>query len=201
MATLVQNTAHVSEALARLLEQFKGSENLRSLIAALVQPLQDLEGVSFEVYTEMWLSTAEGVQLDGIGEIVGQPRDGRTDVGYRPWIQARILVNRSNGKGDEILRVAELVVGSLDNVHEVEEPPAAYTIRLYAFSGDAMVIYDILHEAKPAGVQFRLEYSFELPGKLFTYGADDDSASSSDTGFGDVAGSTGGHYAGVIYAD
>ena len=58
----------------RLLEQFKSSENLIALIDALIEGQGELETVLDQLLTQRGIDSAIGVQLDIIGEIVGQPR-------------------------------------------------------------------------------------------------------------------------------
>ena len=64
----------IEQYLNRLASQFKDSENLRGLLSA---HLSDFEDISFsldDLLSDRYLDTAQGVQLDGIGEIVGLPR-------------------------------------------------------------------------------------------------------------------------------
>jgi len=58
----------------RLLEQYKSSVSLIGLIDALIEGQGDLENVLDQLLTERAIDTAEGAQLNIIGEIVGQPR-------------------------------------------------------------------------------------------------------------------------------
>tara|TARA_R110000803_G_scaffold13482_1_gene37854 strand:- start:5209 stop:5925 length:717 start_codon:yes stop_codon:yes gene_type:complete len=59
---------------ARLLQQFKSSTNLIALIDALIEGQGELETVLDQLLTQRSVETAIGLQLDIIGEIVGQPR-------------------------------------------------------------------------------------------------------------------------------
>lgn len=54
--------------------QFNDGTRLEALVRALHKPLNDIEAALLQLLTDRWLDTAEGQQLDGIGDIVGLPR-------------------------------------------------------------------------------------------------------------------------------
>ena len=60
--------------------QFKGQPNFTGLINAIASIIQDFENEAFRFFDELSLSTATGDQLDGLGEILGEPRNGRSDA-------------------------------------------------------------------------------------------------------------------------
>ncbi len=64
---------HADIAWGHFLAQYGDSPRLESLVRALYAPLQHRQLKA--LYDERWLDTAVGRQLDGIGEIVGQPRE------------------------------------------------------------------------------------------------------------------------------
>jgi hypothetical protein len=57
--------------------------------------------------------TAEGVNLDRIGQIVGQDRGGETDARYRELIVGKIAENNSDGTAKELLTIVEIILGDL----------------------------------------------------------------------------------------
>lgn len=61
-------------AKERLATQFKESTNLITYMNLLIEPFQEIQEVLCDVIDSRWLNTAEGKQLDVIGDIVGQPR-------------------------------------------------------------------------------------------------------------------------------
>ena len=75
---------HNSLYKTRLLEQFKQSSNLIGLIDALQLGQEDLETTLHQMLTLRSINTAEGAQLDIIGEILGQSRDvvNATDIPF-----------------------------------------------------------------------------------------------------------------------
>lgn len=64
----------IIKGIARLAYQFESSIKFQEFITAFLQELQDLDISGLQLLNERYLDTAIGVQLDGIGEIVGLPR-------------------------------------------------------------------------------------------------------------------------------
>lgn len=62
---------HAEIAWGNWTAQFGESPRLESLVKALHKPANGLQGALRQLYDERWLDTAEGAQLDGIGQIVG----------------------------------------------------------------------------------------------------------------------------------
>lgn len=65
---------HAALAVQRLAVQFKESPNLIAYIQELIREQDDLEQVFQDLYTDRWIDTAVGVNLDVVGEYVGQER-------------------------------------------------------------------------------------------------------------------------------
>jgi hypothetical protein len=189
---------HVSAALARVIDQFSNSPKVQALIALPAEVLQDAETSLAQLQGGRWLDTAVGAQLDTLGAIVGQPRESRGDVTYRLWIQARMLANRSTGTYDDTLRILQLLApDTLSTVLEV--PPAAYVVRVYGIDAPALELYNIIAQAKPAGVRMNLESSPFEATELFSFApGDTDEILDANTGWGNDAETTGGHFVDVI---
>lgn len=71
MASIID---HEELAISRLATQFKESANLIEYIKVLLIEANPLEEALQQLLTDRWVDSAEGVQLDILGEIVGQPR-------------------------------------------------------------------------------------------------------------------------------
>lgn len=65
---------HKQLAESRLATQFRESTNLINYIKSLLVEADTLEQVYQDLLNERWIDTAEGVNLDILGSIVGQPR-------------------------------------------------------------------------------------------------------------------------------
>jgi len=66
---------HKDLAESRLATQFRESTNLINYIKALLVEADTLESVFADLLEKRWIDTAEGIQLDILGSIVGQPRE------------------------------------------------------------------------------------------------------------------------------
>ena len=65
---------HAEIAWSHFLLQHVGKKRTEDFVRAFYPPLNELDNALNDLYTKRWLETAEGVQLDGIGSIVGISR-------------------------------------------------------------------------------------------------------------------------------
>lgn len=92
-----------SENESLFLEQYKDSDKLNGVIQLWYQACRDAEDALFEIRDLGWLYTAEGVQLDQIGEIFSVDRiAGESDADYRVRIIIAINLTQS-GTPEEII--------------------------------------------------------------------------------------------------
>lgn len=164
---------HASEGIGLLLEQFHSSPLLQTLVEVLMGQVQDCEGVAWQLLTERTLDYATGDQLEGLGLIVGEPRNGRDDDEYRVALRVRIAVNRSNGKPEEILNVLDLIFSGALDAQVREYYPASFTIDLHnpaVAPNTADVVVRFLRDAKPAGVGMNLGYSVVPQAETLVWG-------------------------------
>jgi hypothetical protein len=99
--------------------------NIIQFLTALVAPIQDLENAIQQLLTERTVDRAIGVQLDVIGRLVKQRREGRLDDDYRRHLRARIKANRSSGIVEEWLAIAELIVYDDDAYYQIDQQGVA----------------------------------------------------------------------------
>ena len=104
MAVPRQNLYLVPQGLARLTPQFQ-LPNCRALLAAYLQPLQDVETVLWQIYYARMLTTATlyslpqtNAALDLLGALIGCSRNGQSDLVYKTLIVLQAAVNRSTGR-------------------------------------------------------------------------------------------------------
>lgn len=116
MAT--QITTHVSDALDRLITQYRNKPRLMAIISAFVAQHQMLEDAIFQLYGRLDIQNSIGAQLDGIGDIVGQDRLGFDDARYRILLLAKIGQNVSNGDPERIISIFKLLTNA-DLVHYI----------------------------------------------------------------------------------
>lgn len=194
-----ENTDHEGDALARLTSQFQEKVNITALIHGLVGAIQTVEGQLNSLYSERWVDTAVGDQLDIIGFIVGELRAGRNDVDYRNAIIARIAINTSFGTPENMIAIFSLLTGS-DNVQILEYYPGV--VELFCdvdFSAQNVAqFYDIMDIVAPAGVRIGYLGTFAVDEGEFPFGFFGDT---NVLGFSSVDDPTvGGQFAKVITA-
>lgn len=100
---------HVAEAIARLLQQYKGRSNVEGLFTAIVQMIQKLENAMYPLIQYRQLAFAYGSQLDGLGLIIGQRRNGLSDDQYRVLLIGTIAANYSDTTSTAILNIIQTV--------------------------------------------------------------------------------------------
>jgi hypothetical protein len=140
------------------------ANNIEKLLAVFLEPIQDVENALAQLLTQRTLDTAVGAQLDVIGAIVAQPRGGLSDDDYRRYCRARIVVHRSNGVIEDVIRVAALIINDLTSGHIVVRSisNATFILEIRDHAVDAAVataLQDMLTKTVSAGVRIVVVYS------------------------------------------
>jgi hypothetical protein len=194
----IEDFDHETLGQARLIWQYRGDQpRVQAWLATFLAQLQSIEDVSLEVLVGRWPLTAIGAQLDDLGKIVGQDRLGMTDDQYRLFILARILINRGNGRIEEINDILAILGAPV--INSVEFFPAELRFSIAGIA-EGSLIGSLIGEAKAGGVTLRWVWSDEAEEDTFqmaaTIGADDTNVKS---GFGDLTEATqttGGYWSG-----
>lgn len=153
---------HVAASENLLLEQFKNSTSLKSLLQSWTTQVQEAEDLMAPLVLARNIDTATGTTLDSLGEAVGLDRSGRSDETYRLFIRAKVLINRSSGTANELIAIARQLAGDPDLTVLIDEyNPATFFMRLinYQLVDDPALWGALLRLAKAAGVRFQLVYS------------------------------------------
>lgn len=168
--SLTEKTTHAEESVARLLSQFKGKTKLEGVVSAQADQTQDEETTFFDLLNRLDIDISVGVQLDGIGEIVGEERKGKSDALYRIYLKARILVNKSSGTAPQINEIADLLIDDANNQTYREYYPAAWKIRVDdEFPTDIDAVAELLADADAGGVRGFVEYTEVDDDETFTF--------------------------------
>lgn len=175
MSEAVLIADHVNQALARLHEQHKGKTNIEALLTALTSPIQDIEAAMIQLLLERTIDTAIGVQLDVIGKIVGQPRNGLSDDDYRRHVRARIATSNSKARVADLIVVSRLVLDDPTTAIEVDQTGAAAVVTRLAGTlvtdTVAGFLMDFLRDTAAAGVRIHLQYLQAAEANSFQFGA------------------------------
>lgn len=147
-----QDTAHVAEGLNYLIGIYRDKPGTRGLLTAFLNRIQDIENMLWSVIECHLLTTPpSGIQLDEIGDLLGEPRGGFTDAQYLPFIQVAIAVRRSGGRSEELIGIMDLV---LTGSNYQDFFPAAFEIWALNMPTDAYAVPlgIALRKARAAGV-------------------------------------------------
>ena len=165
---------HIEQALERLLEQYKGKPRIETLLGIYVDQLQEVEEAFWQLLVERWVDNALGAQLDILGAIVGQKRDGRAEEPFRAMVRARILANRSRGTAEDLIAiVVALLDATASGAVKFEEHSGAQARVLMQTTFPDVALADVnalLQYAKAGGVRLFFEAPIEEAADTFTYG-------------------------------
>lgn len=145
---------HVEQARLRIIEQYKGQQDLQALIDALILPIQDIEDALEQLYLYRSVDTAEGEQLDKAGVIIGVTRvPGQSDDEYRFYLKLGIIFNNNEGTPEEIITAAKFFL-SVDYLEYWEVYPAAVSLVVETvLTGDTEFYKNQIKRFLPAGVE------------------------------------------------
>lgn len=105
---------HDQLAKDRILEQYKKSAKLIGLITSFVSGYQEIEDVLKDLRDKRSIDSAEGVQLDRLGKMIGAFRiPGQSDAEYLIAIKARIIHNLNEGTPEEVIEALRFFTTAL----------------------------------------------------------------------------------------
>lgn len=153
---------HTAEAYERLSHQFKDKPNLVALLAIFTAHYDELEAAFYALLVERTIYAAVGAQLDQIGAVVGQPRQGLDDETYRRYILARIAANKSDGLVEDLLNIVRLILN--DDAQTTQVISQGIASAIVRVTGDrvewatAMIVIELLRSSVAGGVRALLEF-------------------------------------------
>ena len=152
---LAQIDDYADEATTRPISQYQDRPRLLAWILSYVNRCQELEDAAWDVILKRMIDNAENAQLDTIGKIVGQLRNGQSDSVYRIYITARIRINRSQGHADDVIDVLILVEAAALAYSEYY-PATSLVTYADAPATDPRILIDLGKLAISAGVRLLL---------------------------------------------
>jgi len=188
----------VDEIKERFLVQFSGAPVIEGINKAFGVQLQDLQNAIFQLFDILSIDGNEGVNLDRIGTLVGQLRNGKSDAEYRRFLKARVKINKSNGTIPKILEILALTHPS--ETFSVREPKGGVLIfnMLETWIGvDLTELMGILREIKGGGTRVELVYNRGGQDNDFLFADGDTVQTDVNHGFSNDAGTTGGYLSGI----
>jgi hypothetical protein len=166
---VTQITDHEDRAQARLPEQFKGKAFIIALVRAFAKEVQDIEDAVFPMFELLDIDVMIGAQLDGIGDILTEPRAGQNDADYRIALKAKAARITASGTPEQIIERYLTLTGA-SAVEYTPQYPAK--ILLDGTGGESPDnLLEALTLAMPVGVGIIVSDPFELTGS--TYDGDD----------------------------
>jgi hypothetical protein len=160
------------------------SNDFELLIRSYLGEVQALDTAATELLVLVSIDGATGVQLDGLGQIIGAERQGLDDDDYRMLLRAQIQVNKSGGTIPqliEIIRLASNTTLEQAAVELTESFPADFVVKITVAldPGTGDIAAQTMYEAKAAGVHGVLHYFDTEP--VFAF--DGDGGSKFDGGY------------------
>lgn len=135
----------------KILYRFKSSKNINDLLQAFLMEVNIIGEAFNDLYNKRNLADAEGIQLDQIGKILKEPRQGRDDDEYRKYLYIRTFVNSVSGTIPEI----EDVIDKTEDVSFIQVfnlYPASVYIYIKTKTIPDPSLVDLITEVLPAGV-------------------------------------------------
>lgn len=123
-----QITDYTALLQPRILSQYQQAKRLLGIMEAGTLQADQIEEALFQVRNGFFLATAVGVQLDTLGKIYRESRNGRTDSDYRDAIRLRAATAISGTPDEIILFLKNFVAGAPADLEYQPEYPGKYVI-------------------------------------------------------------------------
>lgn len=152
MAAITFND-QVVQGLQRLITQWQDKPNVVGLLTSFLENVQNVQDVYEQLNTERGVYTAIGVQLDDVGTLVGELRDGKNDDAYRSAILDRITINSSSGTPEDMIQSLKILTDQ--DVATIFE---YYPAHVYGFASGGITNSTPIsfNKSSPAGVSTRI---------------------------------------------
>jgi hypothetical protein len=166
------DTTHVADGLALLMGQYASATNLRGLLQAGLEEVQDAEDSAWGViYSKILAMAPTGQALYQLADLVKCPRAGLSDAQLLFFLGIWLLALRSKGLSENILRIlAKAFPGVMINYEELY--PLAYQAWLLDVPDPSLIVplLQALKIARPPTVNAVIGWSSWPTTQTFFYG-------------------------------
>lgn len=150
----------------KMVHYFEESTKLNHFLKSFLTEITDITLLGQELIDERRLNTAKGVQLDQIGNLVGELRLSRNDEDYLLGIKLRIAINTSDGTVEDIINILKLLYPTASTYQVERAGQAKLRIKLGVDRPDTNLI-PIIQQVIPAGVEL-LGINYNVKPLIFT---------------------------------
>lgn len=158
---------------SRLYTQFRNKVTWEKWVVLLGRQFQDLEDATQTLFSFFDIDNVSGLQLDLIGRVVGQPRNGVSDADYRLYLRARIATNRSTGTPEDLYRVFRALfgasIGLVVTTSNIGVKAFALRVKGVITHAQAAIGLSFLRDAKESGARALLEWQESVDANLFRF--------------------------------
>lgn len=169
--SIEKDNNRVAEAITLLTDLFRNRPRVVGFLKSFVEQNQLFENAAWGMLESRMLDTPPvGDQLDQIGKMVGENREGRSDAEYYEATLLRIRVNRSEGRAIDVMQIVDLSVSP--TVWEYEEYyPAAFVVKVLNIStAKIKALASAIRETRAIGVKGMLHTSNWPEAENFVWG-------------------------------
>lgn len=168
MATLDYVDDWAARLRARLYTQFRDATSWQKWCDEVLGPqAQDLEDAAQSLLTMCSIADSEGAQLDVIGRLIGQPRNGLNDTVYRICLAGRVLANKSDGTPEDLYAVFRALF-DLPLVYELGgSKEFAIKVNEAITGQEAAIGVEFLRDSKEVGARGILEWQESEDDSMF----------------------------------
>lgn len=175
---------HLPQSLSRLIAYWHDKPNMQGLLASYINEIQELENVLHQVLLLRTPDYAGTAQLNVLGSIVDEERNGLDNPDYLLRIKARIRANSSYGTGADVIAVLRLITEA--RFHFQRTGTASFLINFVETPSDAVIKQagSLVDETKAAGVGF--DISMPVSTLNARYGTVQDLTLNQHSGYGSI---------------
>lgn len=141
--------SYAAQMKALLVQQFQTTPRLHGFLAAVAGSFDEFEREAQRVLYLRSLDLASGVQLDLMGDLLGEPRSDRGDPEYRLELTFLVMQNVLQGTPNDFIRLVQALAHTGD-VAITENFPASFT--LTHTGDDVLDLANRIRPLIPAGV-------------------------------------------------